>query len=107
MFRNVMHANEEDDPKEIISYTQFLYTVRFIKLESILLDPYLVLKEERNILSWLWIILLNGQKPEQSPKLQQMQPHNFYMNKLFVNMVALKLFLAIEERILIMLRLKH
>src|ERR1051325_1067392 len=107
MFRNVMPANEKDDPKEIISYTQFLYTVRFTKLESTLLDLYLAPKEKRNILLWLWTILPNGQKPEQSLKLRQMPPHNFYMNKSFVNTVALKLFLAIEEHILIMLLLKR
>src|SRR5256885_14839414 len=105
MFRNVMLANDEDDLKETISYILFPYTARFIKLESILLDLYLVRKGERNILLLPWITLPNGQKPEQFLKLLQMRQRNFYMNKSYVNMVAPKLFLVIEERILIMLLL--
>src|SRR5204862_3095229 len=41
--------------KETISYILFPYTARFIKLESILLDLYLVRKGERNILLLPWI----------------------------------------------------
>ena len=104
MWKHVTLANEENDQRKIIFYTRFLSIVHFIKLESILLDHYLVQKEERSILLSQWITLLNGQKQEPYQKLPLMQLHNSYMNRSFVNMVALKLFLVTEELISIIIR---